>query len=578
MFGLLVPPTSKFASDSLIQAPVIIIFADIHSYIVTHSAQFSSILKLRMSHKRHGREEGGSIDEKRLRKSHSFRSVVLEVINLIRMQNLMNPLLEPLIRRVVKEEVDSALRKYIVSVKRNSGKDSCSSDSKSLQLQLQLKFLNAISLPVFTGTRIEGDGGTSVEVALVDVHTGEVVSNGAWSSAKVEIVVLEGDFDGDEGDNWSVEEFANNVVREREGKKPLLTGDVILTLNNGTGSVGDISFTDNSSWTRSRKFRLGARLLDDVGGLRIREARSDPFVVRDHRGELYKKHHPPSLTDEVWRLEKIGKDGAFHKRLSKEGIRTVHDFLLLLSLDPTRLRNILGNGMSAKKWEVTMEHARTCVLDKKLYLYNTTSPGQNGVVFNVVGQVVGIFSDGQYVASDKLSDEEKADAHQLVTSAFRYHEKIVIIDESSLNMPSSSPGVSNAEPSSSLLSEGSYQQDSTTSQSMSRSTYSQLVASSPDFMQSFYPFGASNSFDYYLPGIDPMEIRYDQSLGFPSQVADTSICDTDAMARYFEPDCSLRSPNAAVSAERTHKGWKFLACVLRWRFSVKRIVSRKSRC
>lgn len=63
--------------------------------------------------------------------------------------------------------------------------------------------------------------------------------------------------------------------------------------------------------------------------------------------------------------------------------------------------------MSAKKWDVTMEHARTCVLDKKLYLYNTTSLGQNGVVFNVVGQVVGMFSDGQYVASDKLSDEEK---------------------------------------------------------------------------------------------------------------------------------------------------------------------------
>lgn len=174
----------------------------------------------------------------------------------------------------------------------------------------------------------------------------------------------------------------------------------------------------------------------------------------------------------------------------------------------------------------------------------------------------------------------------MVTSAFRYREKIAIIDESSLNMPTSS-GVSDADPSSNLLSEGSYQQDSTTSQNISKSTYSQLVASSPDFMQSFYPFGASNSFDYYLPGIDPMEIRYDQSLGFPSQVADTSICDTDTMAeafspnvhlKYFEQDSSLRSPNVEISVDRTHKGWDFLACVLRWRFSVKRIVSRKSRC
>lgn len=174
---------------------------------------------------------------------------------------------------------------FFNQISRNCGKDAGSSDSKSLQLQLQLKFLDAISLPVFTGTRIEGEGGSSLEVALVDFHNGEVVSNGAWSSAKVEIVVLEGDFDGDEGDNWTLEEFTNNIVREREGKKPLLTGDVILNLNSGIGSVGDISFTDNSSWTRSRKFRLGARLLDDVGGLRIREARSDPFIVRDHRGE-----------------------------------------------------------------------------------------------------------------------------------------------------------------------------------------------------------------------------------------------------------------------------------------------------
>lgn len=55
---------------------------------------------------------------------------------------------------------------------------------------------------------------------------------------------------------------------------------------------------------------------------------------------MYKKHHPPSLLDEVWRLEKIGKDGAFHRRLSKERIYTVKDFLTLLSLDPARLRNV----------------------------------------------------------------------------------------------------------------------------------------------------------------------------------------------------------------------------------------------
>lgn len=55
---------------------------------------------------------------------------------------------------------------------------------------------------------------------------------------------------------------------------------------------------------------------------------------------VYKKHHPPSLSDEVWRLEKIGKDGAFHKRLSKAAVNTVKDFLTLLHVDPAQLRSV----------------------------------------------------------------------------------------------------------------------------------------------------------------------------------------------------------------------------------------------
>lgn len=120
---------------------------------------------------------------------------------------------------------------------------------------------------------------------MVDCFTGHVVESGPESSAKVEIVVLEGDFDGDEGDNWTLEEFKNNIVREREGKKPLLTGDAVLNFKDGVGLVGEISFTDNSSWTRSRRFRLGARVLDKFDGTRIKEAKTESFIVRDHRGE-----------------------------------------------------------------------------------------------------------------------------------------------------------------------------------------------------------------------------------------------------------------------------------------------------
>lgn len=169
---------------------------------------------------------------------------------------------------------------------RSIGKEIESSESRSLQLQ----FLPKISLPIFTGSRIEGEDCNTLKVALVDNLTGKIVYSGLESSAKVEIVVLEGDFDGDEGGNWTLEEFNNNIVRERAGKKPLLTGDLLFPLEEGIGLVGEIYFTDNSSWTRSRKFRLGARVVDSFEGVRVREAKTESFIVRDHRGECKYLH------------------------------------------------------------------------------------------------------------------------------------------------------------------------------------------------------------------------------------------------------------------------------------------------
>lgn len=59
-----------------------------------------------------------------------------------------------------------------------------------------------------------------------------------------------------------------------------------------------------------------------------------------HWVAVYKKHHPPALDDEVWRLEKIGKGGAFHQKLSSYGINTVQDFLKLYIVDSSKLRTV----------------------------------------------------------------------------------------------------------------------------------------------------------------------------------------------------------------------------------------------
>ncbi|PNX92582.1 calmodulin binding protein, partial [Trifolium pratense] len=435
----------------------------------------------------------------------------------------------------VKEEVELALKKHLSSMKQTCGKELNTKELRTLQLQ----FENSISLPVFTGARIEGEDGSNIRIRLVDALTGKVVCTGPESSAKVEIVVLEGDFE-EENDVWMPEDFKNNIVRERDGKKPLLTGDVILYLKDGFCMVGEISYTDNSSWTRSRRFRLGARVLDSFDGIRIREAKTDSFIVRDHRGELYKKHHPPSLSDEVWRLEKIGKDGAFHRRLSREKIRTVKDFLTLLNLDPSKLRTILGTGMSAKMWEVTVEHARTCVLDTTRHVSFAAHSQQPHVVFNAVGQVTGLLSESEYVA---------ADAQISVISALTQGDFASLEDEASLMDGYSHLTNVHYSPSSPRT-EGSSANKLLAPQKIGGFNYTQESASSTDIMPSIYSVGGSSGLDDYgLPNFDSIGLRYDQHLGFPVQVSNSLICDTDSIVHAFGDDDHMQFFDADLQSQ-----------------------------
>jgi Calmodulin binding protein-like len=113
------------------------------------------------------------------------------------------------------------------------------------------------------------------------------VTSSPLSSARVEIVVLDGDFNSDERSSWTEAEFTESIVREREGKRPLLSGEVEIKLTGGVGFITDIAFTDNSSWRRNRRFRLGARICVSGGGTeeRVQEGVSSSFMVKDHRGE-----------------------------------------------------------------------------------------------------------------------------------------------------------------------------------------------------------------------------------------------------------------------------------------------------
>lgn len=195
--------------------------------------------------------------------------------------------------------------------------------------RLRLQFVTELPNTIFTNSQIKAVGNTPLKIELVDGRTNDKVTSGRLSSIYIEIVVLDGG--SDMGDDWTEEEFNCNITRGRGGGKPLIIGELAVALQEGIACFDNLSITDHSKWTRSKKFRLGARAAQEVSvETRIREARSEAFTVRSHPGE---KHHPPSLSDKVWCLENVSRDGTAYERLASQGINTVQDFLQLYEAD-----------------------------------------------------------------------------------------------------------------------------------------------------------------------------------------------------------------------------------------------------
>ncbi|KAM7471123.1 hypothetical protein LguiA_009306 [Lonicera macranthoides] len=232
-------------------------------------------------------EESGSDhpdqpNNRQTRPRPSLASVIGEVITRNLLQNFSSAL-EPMLRRVVNEEVANGLQRYTTSITR----------SPSLQIQypslepptLKLIFAKNPSIPIFTGTKILDLDNNPLQILVVDTRADHQMIPTLSSPIKVEIIVLDGDFPRGDCDTWTSEEFDQNIVRERTGKRPLLAGEFLqFTMREGFATIGDIEFTDNSSWIRGRKFRLGARVVQGRG-FRIKEAMTQPLVVKDHRGE-----------------------------------------------------------------------------------------------------------------------------------------------------------------------------------------------------------------------------------------------------------------------------------------------------
>ncbi|XP_009373262.2 calmodulin-binding protein 60 B [Pyrus x bretschneideri] len=381
--------------------------------------------------KRHFRDRGSEDFEFPVPESKrrpTFRNVVRDVM---RDATLNEREWESFLRRIVREEVERGILPFLMSSPSVS-RPSLESGSTSGGSGLQLRFVNKLAGTIFTGGRVEAENGEPLQIELVDASTGAIVRSGPLSLLKLELLVVNGEFGSDDQEDWTEREFNNYIVRARDGKRPLVTGEIHVTLREGVGSVGDVMFTDNSSWIRSRKFRLAARAVAKSSSeVRIREARSEPFVVKDHRGELYKKHYPPNLNDEIWRLEKIAKDGAFHKRLCENGISTVEEFLQLYMRDVSSLRNAFG-GISNKIWETIIEHAMTCKLDDhKCYAYRRAEHDVS-LMFNSIHRLEGAIINGQFCSLDELDAHQKMLVETLKQHAYQNVRDLIPVDSSTI--------------------------------------------------------------------------------------------------------------------------------------------------
>lgn len=273
----------------------------------------------------------------------------------------------------------------------------------SARTHMKLELRNGIAQTILTSEEIKGEGGVPIEVALVDDPAGDVIDAEPEASANVEIVLLKGRTGASEGDDWTAEEFNANIIPHVEGKRHILAGNLSLQLHKGVAVLENISFRNHASKIKPPFFRLGVKVVN--GDFRIKEAKTEPFTLKDYRAKYGKKHEKPSLSDKVSRLVCIAKGGKIAERLKDNKICTVEDFLTQLLINPQGLETIVKS--TEKNWEAMVNNARACVIGERVYCYMDLKL-KTGIIFNLLGHVLGLYSESYYPQTSTLSENQKA--------------------------------------------------------------------------------------------------------------------------------------------------------------------------
>ncbi|KAL6638417.1 hypothetical protein ACP70R_023912 [Stipagrostis hirtigluma subsp. patula] len=279
----------------------------------------------------------------------------------------------------------------------------------------KLSFMNGLDNEIYTKKVICATDGEPLKICIT-VNDQQGTDPHHLHSAKIKVVVLDGDFDRHNQECWTSQEFKDSIVQTRDKVGAILTGVSELKLKNGEAYLHGATFIDNSKFVRSGKFRLGV-MVDENLGERVLEGITEPFIVKDRRGEGCKKHEVPLLNDDVWRLKKISKDGVFHEALRGAGIFSVQDLLRFYYKDEPALHKILIKATELV-WTTIVEHAKKC--DPGRELYSFVVEGNNVMLFfNSVYQIVGATFGDNYTPFSDLDDTGKDLVRQWIKGAYK---------------------------------------------------------------------------------------------------------------------------------------------------------------
>lgn len=142
----------------------------------------------------------------------------------------------------------------------------------------RLHFLDGLKQPVYTDENLTSQNDAAIQLVMFEGE--KVVTSGALSEAKIEILVLRGDFSNKCRDNWTEDEFEKHIVQGRDGHD-LVLGTVWLT--KGTVELSQIRFREGSC---RKKVIMAARVCksQNTSG-RVQEAIMEPVKVLDRRNK-----------------------------------------------------------------------------------------------------------------------------------------------------------------------------------------------------------------------------------------------------------------------------------------------------